>query len=108
MSKLRHHAAIKEYYSMRETEIGLRDVRDDDLPLFFEFQLDPEAQRMAAFPGRDRDGFMTHWAKARADSTVMLKAVIYDGRVAGSIVSWEVAGQRQIGYWLGKEYWGKG
>ncbi len=36
-------------------EVRLRDVTDDDLPLFFEHQLDPDATRMAAFPARDRD-----------------------------------------------------
>jgi RimJ/RimL family protein N-acetyltransferase len=28
--------------------------------------------------------------------------------VAGNIVCWEQAGEREVGYWLGKEYWGKG
>jgi hypothetical protein len=31
--------------------VALRDVADDDLPLFFEHQLDPDATAMAAFPG---------------------------------------------------------
>ena len=37
-----------------------------------------------------------------------VKAILFDGHVAGNIVSWEQSGQREIGYWLGKEYWGKG
>jgi len=43
--------------------IRLRDVTAGDLPAFFEHQRDPEANRMAAFPARDRDAFMAHWAK---------------------------------------------
>ena len=39
----------------------LRNVTDEDLPIFFEHQRDPEALRMAAFPSRERDAFMTHW-----------------------------------------------
>jgi hypothetical protein len=39
-------------------DVRLRDVMEDDLPLFFEQQLDPEANRMAAFAPRDRDAFL--------------------------------------------------
>jgi len=28
--------------------------------------------------------------------------------VAGNVVSWGQSGERAIGYWIGKEYWGKG
>lgn len=89
-------------------EITLRDVQEDDLPVFFEQQLDPEARRMAAFPGRARDAFMAHWAKSMADEAAILKTIIFRGKVAGNIVIWEQSGERKVGYWLGKEYWGKG
>lgn len=36
------------------------------------------------------------------------KTIVYRGRVAGSLVSWERDGRREVGYWLGKEFWGKG
>ncbi len=89
-------------------EVRLRDVVEDDLPIFFEHQLDPDATRMAAFPSRDRRAFMAHWRKILGDKTVTLKTVLFDGQVAGNIVSWEQAGQREIGYWIGREYWGRG
>ena len=43
-----------------------------------------------------------------ADQTVILKAILFEGQVAGNIVSWEVLGEREVGYWIGKEFWGKG
>jgi RimJ/RimL family protein N-acetyltransferase len=85
----------------------LRDVKASDLPILFEQQLDPEATAMAAFPSRDREAFDTHWAKIMADEKVILKTVLFDGQVAGSIVSWEMLSERKIGYWFGKEFWGK-
>src|SRR5207244_9942675 len=36
---------------------------------FFEHQLDAEATRMAAFPSRDRDAFMAHWARIMSKET---------------------------------------
>jgi len=88
--------------------VFLRDVTESDLPIFFEQQLDPEATEMAAFPSRDRDAFMAHWAKILADDSVIVKAILFDGQVAGNIVCFEMSSKREVGYWIGKEYWGKG
>ncbi len=84
--------------------VHLREVIDSDLPIFYEQQLDPEATQMAAFPSRDRETFMTHWAKIRRGDTNILKTILFDGQVAGNIVSWQQADEREVGYWLGKEY----
>ena len=86
----------------------LRDVIVSDLPVFFEQQFDPIANQMAAFPARDRDAFMAHWAKIMADESNILKTILYGDQVAGNIVSWEHDGEREVGYWLGREYWGNG
>lgn len=88
--------------------ILLRDVLESDLPSLYEFQLDPEATAMAAFPSRDHDAFMAHSAKIMADEKLVFKAIVCDGQVAGSLVSWPMEGEWEVGYWLGKEYWGKG
>jgi RimJ/RimL family protein N-acetyltransferase len=92
-----------------EPNIILRDVTEADLPIFYEQQLDPEATQMAAFPSRDRDAFMAHWInKVLVNPDNIVRTIIFDGQVAGNIVSWEQSGQREVGYWIGKEYWGKG
>lgn len=88
--------------------VTFRDVTESDLSIFFEQQLDPEATEMAAFASRDSESFMTHWAKIMADKSVILKTIVFDDQVAGNIVCWEQDGEREVGYWIGKEYWGKG
>ena len=88
--------------------ILLRDVIESDLPILFEQQLDPDATQMAAFPSRDKDAFMAHWTKIMADESNILKTIVFDGQAAGNIVSWEGSGEWEVGYWIGKEYWGKG
>jgi RimJ/RimL family protein N-acetyltransferase len=91
------------------SEVLLRDVQDEDLSIFFEHQLDPDASEMAAFPSRDRDAHMEHWrTKILADETVAKKTIVVDGEVAGNVVSWVHEGGRAIGYWVGKAHWGKG
>jgi RimJ/RimL family protein N-acetyltransferase len=89
-------------------DVALRDVREDDLPIFFEHQRDPEANRMADFPARDLDAFRAHWAKIALDPTNITKTVVFEGRVAGNVVCWGPPDDRAVGYWLGREYWGKG
>jgi RimJ/RimL family protein N-acetyltransferase len=90
------------------SSITLRRVRDDDLPIFFEHQADPEANRMANFPARDRDAFMTHWATILVDASNQVRTVDVDGAVAGNVVSWVHGEERDVGYWIGREHWGNG
>lgn len=91
-----------------KANIILRNVIEADLPILYEQQLDPEATRMADFPSRDRDAFMAHWNKIMGDQKNILKVILFNGQVAGQIVSWERDGEQEVGYWLGREYWGKG
>jgi RimJ/RimL family protein N-acetyltransferase len=86
----------------------LRDVLESDLPVFFEHQRDPEATAMADFPARDRDAFDAHWERVLADPSLYKKTIVFEGQVAGNIGSWAQDGRRLVGYWVGKEFWGKG
>ena len=88
--------------------VYLRDVLDSDLPIFFEHQRDPEANRMAAFPARGHEAFTAHWAKIRRDPTNIIKTIVFDGEVAGNMGSWVAGDKRFIGYWLGRDFWGRG
>jgi RimJ/RimL family protein N-acetyltransferase len=91
-----------------KSDVLLRDVTEDDLPILFEHQIDPDATRMAAFPSRDREAFIAHWKKILGDETVVKKAILFEGQVAGQIGVFERSGEWEVGYWIGKEYWGKG
>lgn len=56
----------------------------------------------------DRQAFMAHWKRILSDATVMIRTIITEGQVAGSVLSYEEDGKPEVSYWLGKEYWGKG
>ena len=89
----------------------LRSATNEDLPIFFEYQLDQEANSMAAFIARDptdQAAFMAHWRRILADHANIIKTIIFNGQVAGSVSSYENEGKQEVTYWLGKEYWGKG
>ena len=88
--------------------VRLTSVEDADLAAFFDHQADPQAVEMAAFPARDRDQFAAHWAKLRDDDTLVVRTIVADGVVAGNIGSWPDDGQQLLGYWVGREHWGRG
>ena len=89
----------------------LRGVTEEDLPTFYEQQLDPDAIFMAAFTAKDpsdRAAFSRHWQKIRVDATVIARTIVVDGQVAGHVMSYEEDGRCEVTYWLGKEFWGRG
>jgi RimJ/RimL family protein N-acetyltransferase len=88
--------------------VVLREVREDDLDTLFEQQREPEAVEMAVFPAREREAFDAHWRKLLADERLVVRVIEVDGEVAGNIGSWEQDGRQLVGYWLGRDFWGRG
>ena len=88
--------------------ISLRAITEADLPTLYENQRDPEATEMVGFPARELEAFLAHRAKTEADPTNESRAIMVGENLAGDIVSWAQDGERRIGYWIGKQYWGRG
>jgi RimJ/RimL family protein N-acetyltransferase len=94
--------------SPHSPHVQLRDVEPDDLPMLFQHQLDPEANRMAVANARDEGAFNAHWAQILGDPTVVKKAILVDGCVVGDINCFKLDGLDAVGYWIAREYWGRG
>jgi len=88
--------------------VQLRDVRAEDLDVFFEHQIDAEAVAMAAFPPRDREAFLTHWARVLEDSGNRTRTILVAGDVAGYVACFPQHDVLNVGYWLGRPFWGRG
>jgi RimJ/RimL family protein N-acetyltransferase len=89
----------------------LRAVVEADLSSFFAHQQDPDALHMAAFIAKnpaDWDAFLAHWRKNLAEPTVIIRTILVDGAVAGSVLSYETDGEPEVSYWLGRDFWGRG
>ena len=63
---------------------------------------------MALFPARDREAFDAHWKRILRDDSLVKRTIVDEGRVAGNVLCWEQDGRRLLGYWVGKEFWGRG
>jgi RimJ/RimL family protein N-acetyltransferase len=91
--------------------VALRPVQDGDLDALFEQMRDPQGVQMAAFTPEDPDdrtAFDAHMARVRSSPGITMRAVICDGRLAGSIASFPSGGQTEVTYWIDRALWGKG
>ncbi len=91
--------------------IELRDVSEHDIPIFFEHQLDPVAVRMAVFTTKDpadRSAFLDRWRRIMADDSIVKYTILHDGGVVGNIICFLQFGLPSVGYWIDRNYWGKG
>jgi RimJ/RimL family protein N-acetyltransferase len=86
----------------------LRNVEREDLPRIYDFQLDPESNRVAVTTPRSAEAFAAHWEKIFSDPNVTTKAILVGGVLAGCISCFKMDGVDAVGYWLGREFWGKG
>jgi RimJ/RimL family protein N-acetyltransferase len=91
-----------------QPDVRLRAVQTADLERLYEQQNDAAAAAMAAFPPRDYAQFMAHWHRILADTAVVTQAIVVGSEVAGNIGSWTQDERREVGYWLGREFWGRG
>ena len=92
-------------------DIRLREVSEADLAIFFEQQMDSEANSMAAFTAKDpadRVAFTAKWQKILADEAIILRTILYGEQVAGHVVCHGWFGDPEVSYWLGKEFWSRG
>lgn len=91
--------------------VRLRPVLDADLEQLFALESDAAGAQMIAFlprePG-DRAAFDAHWARVRADPDTRTWIIEADGAFAGYGVSFLMNGERQVGYWIVRDLWGRG
>ena len=78
---------------LEASAVELREVREDDIPIFFEHQCDPQALAMAAFSARGKDEFIAHWTKLLGDPGVAKMTILHLGEVAGRSTTHSASGR---------------
>lgn len=93
------------------TEITLRKTIVPDLAFFFLFQLDEEANYLAAFTAKDptdKAAYLQKYTKLVNDPAINMQTILVGESIAGSISKFEMEGRAEITYWINKPYWGQG
>ncbi len=91
--------------------ITLTETEKDDLNAFFQFQLDKEANYLAAFTSKapnDKTAYIEKYTKHLADPTINMRTIKVNDEIAGSIAKFVMEGKAEITYWINKKFWGKG
>jgi len=93
-------------------QVTLREVVDEDLPIFFGYLQDPHAQSMAASTFEDyadTQAFTSFWSKLRRNENAMVRTItLEDGQVAGHISVAPNDSGLQVRYWVDRPLWGRG
>lgn len=82
-----------------------------DLETLFLFQLDKEANQLAAFTSKnpsDKNAYINKWTRLLSDEKINVRTILLNREIVGSIAKFEMNGNAEITYWIGKEFWGKG
>lgn len=91
--------------------IQLRNIKEDDLEILFEHQADEAASYMAAFTKEDPNNwqaFKEHWERTLKLGSTFIQVITIDKKVVGYVCSFLLFEKETIGYWIDKNYWGKG
>jgi RimJ/RimL family protein N-acetyltransferase len=91
--------------------VSLREMIPEDIAVFFAQEQDPKARDLIAFTSKrptDRAAYDQRWARLRTDETVKVKTVLLGDAVIGYVAAFERnVGQREVAYWIGREFWGR-
>lgn len=94
-----------------EQSVRLRPVTEEDLPILYRQQNDPQATRMAVFgvpDPSDEAAFMARWREILKGDPAVARLIEYEGTVAGNIRRFSYLDKPTIGYLIDRALWGKG
>lgn len=96
---------------MTNDTITLTETEREDLNAFFRFQLDREANYLAAFTAKDptdKTAYIEKYTKHLTDPTIHMRTIKVGNEIAGSIAKFVMGGEAEITYWIDKKFWGRG
>lgn len=98
---------------LMQPEIVLRPTTASDVRVLHGFEVDPFSNVMAGTKPRDWATFEARWAEILGDpdgsvTGVTPRVIVADGVVVGAVNIAPQDGRDSIGYWIGREHWGRG
>ena len=96
---------------MTNDNITLTETEKQDLNAFFKFQLDKEANYLAAFTSKDpsdKTAYMEKYTKLLTDPAVNMRTIKVNNVIAGSVSKFVMENDAEITYWIDRDLWGQG
>ncbi|MBC6113153.1 GNAT family N-acetyltransferase [Pedobacter fastidiosus] len=95
---------------MNNNSIKLTPTEKDELNIFFQFQLDEEANFLAAFTAKDphdQIAYVEKYSRHLADPTINMQTIRVNEVIAGSIAKFVMGNEAGITYWIDRKFWGQ-
>lgn len=92
-------------------QFTLRPTVYADLETHYQFQLDEEANYLAAFTSStssDQKAYLEKYAKFLNEPSINNQTILIDGTIVGSIAKFIIEGDAEITYWIDRKFWGRG
>lgn len=91
--------------------ITLTKTEKEDLNAFFQFQLDEEANYLAAFTAKDptdKAAYIEKYSKFLDNPTINSQTIRLNNTIVGSISKFLIDDEAEITYWIDKQFWRQG
>lgn len=82
-----------------------------DLETLFQFQLDEEANYLAAFTAKDptdKAAYLAKYTPFLSDPAIHMQTIWLDKTIVGSVAKFIMFDEPGVSYWIDRKYWGKG
>lgn len=92
-------------------DIKLRPSVVEDINNFFEYQLDQEANYLAAFTAKDpfnKEAYLEKYTRLLHNPTVNMQTIVADNTVIGTVTKFEIDNEAEVAFWIDKPFWGQG
>lgn len=96
---------------MTDRTIRLTQTEKDDLQALFQFQLDKEANYLAAFTAKDQNDLIAYiekFTKFLTDPSINMQTIRVGNEIAGSVAKYVMENDAEITYWIDRKFWGQG
>jgi ribosomal-protein-alanine N-acetyltransferase len=92
-------------------QITLAKTEPEDLSALFQFQLNEEANYLAAFTSNDASdkiAYIEKYTQFLTAPTINMRTIRANGEIVGSISKFEIENEAEITYWIDRKFWGQG
>lgn len=92
-------------------DIKLRPSEVADINNFFEYQLDEDANYLAAFTATDptdKKAYLEKYTKLLSYPTVNMQTIVVDDIIVGTVTKFEINNEAEVAFWIDKPFLGKG
>ena len=96
---------------MPNINITLTKTEKDDLNALFQFQLDKEANYLAAFTAKDpsnKTAYIEKYTPFLNDPAINMRSIKVNDEIVGSIAKFVMENKAGITYWIDRKFWGQG